>query len=32
VVFDGRRHQPVLGLPGMRERCVKVGSAARSSI
>jgi aspartate/methionine/tyrosine aminotransferase len=29
VVFDGRRHQPVLGLPGMRERCVKVGSAGK---
>jgi aspartate/methionine/tyrosine aminotransferase len=29
VVFDGHRHQPVLGLPGMRERCVKVGSAGK---
>ena len=29
VVFDGRRHQPMLGLPGMRERCVKVGSAGK---
>jgi aspartate/methionine/tyrosine aminotransferase len=29
VVFDGRRHQPVLGLPGMRDRTVKVGSAGK---
>ena len=29
VVFDGVRHQPVLGLPGMRERTVKVGSAGK---
>jgi aspartate/methionine/tyrosine aminotransferase len=29
VVFDGRRHQPVLGLPGMRERTVKIGSAGK---
>jgi aspartate/methionine/tyrosine aminotransferase len=29
VVFDGHRHQPVLALPGMRERCVKVGSAGK---
>lgn len=29
VVFDGRRHQPVLGLPGMRDRTVKIGSAGK---
>lgn len=29
IVFDGRRHQPVLGLPGMRERTVKIGSAGK---
>jgi aspartate/methionine/tyrosine aminotransferase len=29
VVFDGRRHQPVLGLDGMRERSVKIGSAGK---
>jgi len=29
VIFDGRRHQPVLGLEGMRERSVKIGSAGK---
>lgn len=29
VVFDGRRHQTVLGLDGMRERSVKIGSAGK---
>ena len=29
VVFDGRRHQTVLGLEGMRERSVKIGSAGK---
>ncbi|MGO4570669.1 aminotransferase [Microvirga sp. 2TAF3] len=29
VVFDGRRLQPVLGLEGMRERSVKIGSAGK---
>jgi N-succinyldiaminopimelate aminotransferase len=29
VVFDGRRHVPLAGLPGMRERTVKVGSAGK---
>jgi len=29
VVFDGRRHQPVLGLEGMRDRSVKIGSAGK---
>jgi aspartate/methionine/tyrosine aminotransferase len=29
VVFDGHRHQPVLGLEGMRDRSVKIGSAGK---
>ena len=29
VVFDGARHQPLIGLPGMGERTVKVGSAGK---
>jgi aspartate/methionine/tyrosine aminotransferase len=29
VVFDGRRHRPISGLPGMAERTVKVGSAGK---
>ncbi|HEV7438286.1 MAG TPA: aminotransferase [Methylobacterium sp.] len=29
VVFDGRRHQPLIALPGMRERTVKIGSAGK---
>ena len=29
VVFDGRRHVPLLAMPGMRERCVKIGSAGK---
>ena len=29
VVFDGRRHVPMIGIPGMRERCVKIGSAGK---
>jgi aspartate/methionine/tyrosine aminotransferase len=29
VVFDGRAHTPLLELPGMAERCVKVGSAGK---
>ena len=29
VVFDGRAHIPLLGAPGMRERCVKIGSAGK---
>jgi len=29
VVFDGRRHAPLMALPGMRERTVKIGSAGK---
>lgn len=29
VVFDGRRHIPLMSLPGMAERTVKVGSAGK---
>ncbi len=29
VVFDGRTHCPLMSLPGMRERCVKIGSAGK---
>ncbi len=29
IVFDGRRHVPMMALPGMRERTVKIGSAGK---
>ncbi|PIB90649.1 aminotransferase [Caulobacter sp. FWC2] len=29
VVFDGRRHRPLINFPGMRERTVKIGSAGK---
>jgi N-succinyldiaminopimelate aminotransferase len=29
VVFDGRRHRPLIALPGMHERTVKIGSAGK---
>lgn len=29
VVFDGLRHRPLIALPGMRERTVKIGSAGK---
>ncbi|MBX3564281.1 MAG: aminotransferase [Sphingomonas sp.] len=29
VTFDGARHLPLIGLPGMRERTVKIGSAGK---
>lgn len=29
VVFDGARHRPLMALPGMRERTVKIGSAGK---
>ncbi|MFX5684772.1 aminotransferase class I/II-fold pyridoxal phosphate-dependent enzyme, partial [Acinetobacter baumannii] len=27
VMFDGRTHHPLMAEPGMRARCVKIGSA-----
>ena len=30
VVFDGRKHIPLMTLPGMRERCVRIGSAGKT--
>ena len=29
LVFDGGAHTPLLTLPGMRERCVKIGSGGK---
>jgi aspartate/methionine/tyrosine aminotransferase len=29
VVFDGHVHRPLIAFPGMRERCVKIGSAGK---
>ncbi len=29
VVFDGRRHAPLMAEPGMRERTIKIGSAGK---
>jgi N-succinyldiaminopimelate aminotransferase len=29
VIFDDRRHVPLISLPGMRERTVKIGSAGK---
>lgn len=29
VLFDGLAHQPLIGLPDLRERCVKIGSAGK---
>jgi aspartate/methionine/tyrosine aminotransferase len=29
VVFDGVKHRPLIGEPGMRERTVKIGSAGK---
>ena len=29
VVFDGRRHEPLMARPGMRERTVKISSAGK---
>lgn len=30
IVFDGRPHVPLMGLPGMRERTVRIGSAGKT--
>ncbi|WP_341911276.1 aminotransferase [Ferrovibrio terrae] len=29
VLFDGQQHQPLIGLPDLRERCIKIGSAGK---
>ncbi len=29
LVFDGARHRPLMTLPGMRDRCVRIGSAGK---
>ncbi|GJE53672.1 aminotransferase [Methylobacterium thuringiense] len=29
VIFDGARHRPLMALPGMRERTIKIGSAGK---
>jgi aspartate/methionine/tyrosine aminotransferase len=29
LVYDGRRHLPLMGQPGMRRRCLKIGSAGK---
>ncbi len=29
VIFDGARHRPLIALPGMRDRTVKIGSAGK---
>jgi aspartate/methionine/tyrosine aminotransferase len=30
IVFDGRRHIPLMTIPGMRERTVRIGSAGKT--
>jgi aspartate/methionine/tyrosine aminotransferase len=30
LVFDGRAHVPLIARPGMRERCLKIGSAGKT--
>ena len=30
IVFDGRRHLPLITLPGMRERALRIGSAGKT--
>jgi len=30
LVFDGARHHPLIGLPGMRERTARIGSAGKT--
>jgi N-succinyldiaminopimelate aminotransferase len=29
-VFDDRRHVPLMTLPGMRYRCLRIGSAGKT--
>ncbi len=30
LTFDGARHVPLMTLPGMRDRCIRIGSAGKS--
>ena len=30
LIFDGRRHVPLITLPGMRDRCVRIASAGKT--
>ncbi len=30
IVFDGTPHVPLMTLPGMRERCIRIGSAGKT--
>lgn len=30
LIFDGRKHQPLMGLPDMVDRCVRIGSAGKT--
>jgi N-succinyldiaminopimelate aminotransferase len=30
LVFDGVRHLPLMALPGMRDRCLRIGSAGKT--
>jgi len=30
IVFDGKKHRPLMTFPGMRERCVRIGSAGKT--
>jgi aspartate/methionine/tyrosine aminotransferase len=30
IIFDGRPHVPLMTLPGMRERCIRIGSAGKT--
>jgi aspartate/methionine/tyrosine aminotransferase len=30
LIFDGATHTPLMTLPGMRERCVRIGSAGKT--
>lgn len=30
LVFEGARHRPLIGFPGMRERCVRIGSIGKT--
>jgi len=30
ILFDGRKHRPLMTLPGMRERTIRIGSAGKT--